>query len=76
MIDTITSGGIEEPPVAQRVFWATFEGIVAIVLLIGGGLGALQAAAVTTGVPFALLLVIMMWSIWKGLNEERKALKS
>ena len=75
VIDTITSGGIEEPPVAQRVFWATFEGVVAIVLLIGGGLGALQAAAVTTGVPFALLLVIMMWSIWKGMSEERKISK-
>ena len=44
-------------------------------LLIGGGLGALQAAAVTTGVPFALLLVIMMWSIWKGMSEERKISK-
>ena len=76
VIDTITSGGIEEPPVAQRVFWATFEGVVAIVLLIGGGLGALQAAAVTTGVPFAFLLIVMMWSLWKGMSEERKLSKN
>lgn len=76
VIDTITAGGIEDPPVAQRVFWATFEGVVAIVLLVGGGLGALQAAAVTTGVPFAALLLIMIWSIYKGLSEERRLLAS
>ncbi|MBW3096990.1 BCCT family transporter [Pseudohoeflea coraliihabitans] len=76
VIDTITAGGIPNPPVAQRVFWATFEGVVAIVLLIGGGLGALQAAAVTTGVPFALLLVIMIWSVYKGLSEEHRFLKN
>jgi len=76
VIDTITAGGIKNPPVAQRVFWATFEGVVAIVLLIGGGLGALQAAAVTTGVPFALLLVIMMWSVYKGMSEEHRINKS
>lgn len=76
VIDTITSGGIQNPPVAQRVFWATFEGVVAIVLLIGGGLGALQAAAVTTGVPFALLLVIMMWSVFKGMTEEHRMNKA
>ena len=40
MIDTITAGGKVDAPVAQRVFWASFEGLVAIALLLGGGLGA------------------------------------
>ncbi|MCY0094094.1 BCCT family transporter [Hoeflea ulvae] len=75
VIDTITAGGKVDAPVAQRVFWATFEGIVAIVLLIGGGLGALQAAAVATGVPFAALLLLMIWSTYKGLMEEHRLLK-
>ncbi|WP_299867502.1 BCCT family transporter [uncultured Hoeflea sp.] len=76
VIDTITAGGKVDAPVAQRVFWATFEGVVAIVLLVGGGLGALQAAAVATGVPFAALLLVMIWSIYKGLMEEHRMLKS
>jgi BCCT family betaine/carnitine transporter len=42
VIDTITAGGKIDAPVPQRVFWCTFEGAVAIVLLIGGGLAALQ----------------------------------
>ena len=46
VIDTITAGGKINAPVAQRVFWATFEGLIAIALLLGGGLAALQAMAV------------------------------
>ena len=76
VIDTITAGGKVDAPVAQRVFWALFEGIVAIVLLIGGGLGALQAAAVATGVPFAAVLLLMMWSTFKGLMTERAGMRA
>jgi betaine/carnitine transporter, BCCT family len=56
MIDTITAGGKLDAPAAQRVFWAIFEGMVAVALLLGGGLGALQAASVSTGLPFAAVL--------------------
>jgi BCCT family betaine/carnitine transporter len=71
VIDTITAGGKVDAPVAQRVFWAIFEGLVAIVLLLAGGLAALQAAALTTGIPFALVLLGMCVAIWKGLAAER-----
>ena len=68
VIDTITAGGKLDAPVAQRVFWCAFEGIVAITLLISGGLVALQTAALTTGFPIALVLIAMCYSIWKGLR--------
>ena len=55
IIDTIASGGRVDAPAAQRVFWAWAEGLVAIVLLVGGGLTALQAASLSTGLPFALV---------------------
>ncbi len=74
VIDTITAGGKTDAPVPQRVFWAIFEGLVAIVLLVAGGLSALQAAAVTTGLPFALVLLLMCVSVYRGLAEERRAL--
>ena len=75
VIDTITAGGKTEGPVPQRVFWCTFEGLVAIALLLGGGLTALQAMAVTTGFPFAMLLLLMCVSIFIGLREELQKLK-
>ncbi|MFP4182580.1 MAG: BCCT family transporter [Thiohalospira sp.] len=67
VIDMITAGGRTEPPVAQRIFWAVTEGVVAAALLVAGGLGALQTAAISTGLPFAVLLVLLMWSLHKGL---------
>jgi BCCT family betaine/carnitine transporter len=73
VIDTITAGGKVDAPVSQRVFWASFEGLVAIALLLGGGLGALQAAAVSTGLPFAFVLLLGCVALIKGLMSEPRA---
>lgn len=73
VIDTITAGGKVDAPVPQRVFWCTFEGLVAIALLIGGGLGSLQAMVISTGLPFTIVLLLMCWAIFRGLQSEMKA---
>lgn len=73
VIDTISAGGKVESPVPQRVFWCTFEGLVAISLLLGGGLVALQAMAVSTGLPFTFVLLIAMVSTIKGLASEPRS---
>ncbi|MCZ4323764.1 High-affinity choline uptake protein BetT [Pseudomonas sp. 8BK] len=70
VIDTITAGGKVNAPVPQRVFWVVIEGIIAIALLLGGGLVALQAMAVSTGLPFTLVLLVGCISIVKGLMSE------
>jgi betaine/carnitine transporter, BCCT family len=70
VIDTITAGGKVDAPLPQRVFWCTFEGLVAIALLLGGGLGALQAMAVSTGFPFTIVLLLACYAIVKGLMSE------
>ncbi len=75
VIDTITAGGKVDAPVPQRVFWCTFEGVVAIVLLIGGGLTALQAMVISTGLPFTIVLLAMCWAIVRGLQSERRNLQ-
>ncbi|MDZ7799229.1 MAG: BCCT family transporter [Trueperaceae bacterium] len=69
VIDIITSGGDADPPVPQRIFWAITEGAVAAALLIGGGLVALQTAAITTGLPFAIVLLVMCFSLHRGLSR-------
>ncbi|KQB97955.1 BCCT transporter [Loktanella sp. 1ANDIMAR09] len=73
VIDTITAGGKIDAPVPQRVFWCTFEGLVAIALLIGGGLGSLQAMVISTGLPFTIVLLLMCFAIFRGLQSELKA---
>lgn len=76
VVDSLTAGGKLDAPVPQRVFWALTEGAVAAVLLIGGGLGALQTASIITGLPFALILIILMFSLLKGLQEEHGIMQS
>ncbi|MBP3191436.1 BCCT family transporter [Natronogracilivirga saccharolytica] len=70
VIDMLASGGNPNPPVGQRVFWALSEGAVAAVLLLAGGLGGLQTAAITTGLPFTIILLLMCYSLYKGLSTE------
>jgi choline/carnitine/betaine transport len=70
VVDHLTSGGKLDSPTPQRVFWAVMEGLLAAVLLIGGGLTMLQTASVTTGLPFALVLLIGVYSLYVGFSEE------
>ncbi|EJL3950355.1 BCCT family transporter [Vibrio parahaemolyticus] len=70
VIDTIAAGGKVDAPTPQRVFWCTFEGLVAIALMLGGGLAAAQAMAVTTGLPFTIVLLVATVSLIKGIMDE------
>ncbi len=70
VVDHLTSGGKLESPVPQRIFWAIMEGLVAAVLLVGGGLVALQSATVAAGILFALVILIAIYSLKRGLDEE------
>ena len=74
IIDTIAAGGKVDAPVAQRVFWGTIEGLVAIALLLGGGLNSLQAASLATGFPFALIVLGMAVCVWIELRRETRTM--
>ena len=73
VVDIITAGGHLNPPKVQRVFWASMEGVLAAVLLMGGGLLALQTAVVATGLPFAVILLILSFSLVGGMNADNAA---
>ena len=77
VIDSITAGGKTDAPTAQRVFWVVMESAIAAALIFGGGddaLGAIQAVAISAGLPFTVVLLIMTWGLLKGLTHERKLL--
>ena len=73
VVDTIAAGGKVNAPTPQRVFWCTFEGLIAIALILGGGLVALQAMAVSAGFPFTLVLLMSCVALIKGLMSEPRA---
>lgn len=70
VVDMLTSGGHPNPPVWQRIFWASTEGMLAIILLIIGGLGALQAGAVSMGLPFCVIILAVAWCLHRKLSRE------
>ncbi len=75
VIDSIIAGGKVDAPVPQRIFWAVLEGVVAATLLYGGGtaaLKALQSGAISVGLPFTLVLLLMCVSLWIALARETK----
>ncbi|MDS0295023.1 BCCT family transporter [Halogeometricum luteum] len=76
VVDHLTSGGKHDVPKIQRIFWAVTEGGVAALLLWGGGLNALQTAAIATGFPFAVILVLMCYTVYLGLDHEYELLQS
>ena len=72
VVVSLTSGGKRDPSLFIRLFWALGGGAIAAVLLLGGGLQALQAAVIMTGLPFAIILLLMSYSLYLGLDEEEK----
>jgi choline/glycine/proline betaine transport protein len=73
VIDMITAGGHADPPTSQRIYWSLVEGAVAAVLLVGGGLAALQTAAISVGLPFAVVILAMTISLHKALQADAKS---
>ena len=73
VVDSITSGGKLNAPKPQRIFWASVQGLLAIVLLVGGGssaLGAIQAGAISMALPFVIILLVASISLIIGLYSE------
>lgn len=56
----------------QAVMWGVLMSIVAIVLMQSGGLANLQAMTLLVALPFAMLMLLMCFSLWKGLNADKK----
>lgn len=70
VIDILTAGGDPDPPRIQRLSWSVMIGLVAGGLLLGGGLVALQTAAIIAGLPFTVVLLLLCFSIWRAVELE------
>ncbi len=68
VVDMLCSNGRDDTPVWQRIFWAGGEGAVAIILLLAGGLGALQTMTIAAALPFTIVLLIATYGLIKALR--------
>jgi betaine/carnitine transporter, BCCT family len=73
VIDTVTSGGRTDTPLRQKAFWMFAVGGIGVVLLLSGGLISLQAAAIASGLPLAIVLLLMAGGTLKGLLALHRA---
>ena len=71
VVDSIASRGNPQSPVWQRLFWAVVLGITAGVLLLAGGLKALQAMTLVAALPVALIMLVLCYGLWRGLVADR-----
>ena len=76
VIDIIASGGRDDPPKWQRVFWAVSEGVVAAILLMAGGLEGLQTASFAAALPFTAIMLVLSYGLLRGLQLEHKRMAS
>lgn len=70
VLTTILSLGQEEPPHFFRVYWGTVIGLVAAVLLVLGGLSALQTALIAAALPVSVVIILMTMGVLLSLLQE------
>lgn len=70
VVDAIASRGHPQSPVWQRLFWAVVLGMTAVVLLLAGGLKALQAMTLVTALPVAAIMVLLCIGLWRGMKAD------
>ncbi|WP_253905746.1 BCCT family transporter [Arthrobacter sp. H5] len=74
VVDMLASGGDTDPPKWSRVMWAILEGLIAIALLLAGGLTALQTGSILTALPISVIIIGMCISLYKALSAEHQVL--
>ena len=71
VVDSLASGGVLQTPAWQRIFWASLEGVIASVLLLAGGLSALQTMTIVSALPFAVVIILAAVGMWRALVIEK-----
>ena len=59
-------------PKWQAVMWGLLMALIAVALLGAGGLAVLQSMTLISSLPFAVLMIFMTYSLYKGLNNDAK----
>jgi choline/glycine/proline betaine transport protein len=70
VVDMLCSHGKNDTPLWQRVYWAVGIGVVAAILLLVGGLNALQTMTIASALPFAIVLLLAIIGLIKALRVE------
>lgn len=70
VLNMLSSNGRDDTPYGRRIFWMGMIGVTAIVLMLAGGLTALQTAAIAGAFPFSLAMLAALWGFVKALQVD------
>jgi choline/glycine/proline betaine transport protein len=70
VVDTIAAGGTHETPVWQRIYWCGMEGVAAALLLLAGGLKALQTVTLISALPFCVIMILLAVGLVRGMRSD------
>ncbi len=70
ILSSMSSKGSLNPPIKMRIVWGVLMSLIALILLLSSGLDGLQTASVVAALPFTIILILMMFSIWKLLKTD------
>jgi len=70
VLGIMTSRGSMHPSLGKRIIWGATQSSVAAILLLSGGLVALQQMAITAALPFTFVLLLLCYNLWRGLAAE------
>ena len=71
VMDAIASGGRNDSPIWQRLFWAALVALTTSLLLLAGGLDALRAMTIISALPFTVVMLALCVGLWRGLVADR-----
>jgi choline/glycine/proline betaine transport protein len=70
VIDTLAAGGVEDAPVWQRIYWCSLEGVTAALLMLAGGLSALQTVTLASALPFGIIMLLLVVGLVRGMRAD------
>ena len=75
VLGMFTSHGVLTPARWSRLVWGVIQVLVAGVLLLSGGLAALQTISILAALPFMLLMIFMAVALLRSLRNEQRQLE-
>jgi len=75
VLGMMSSGGNPNPAPRVKIVWGVLVAGLAISMLLAGGLKGVQTATIVFALPFALVIVLMVWSLWRTMQHDQRQLE-
>lgn len=70
VLGIMSTGGREDPKAYVKIIWGLLIAGIAISLLLAGGVQAVQTATIVFALPFAVVIILMVYSLWRAIRIE------